>query len=306
MTTALAPIDFSAVPAHARGKSAALTALSEALNQGIKRLSIKGGTFRYIVGGQEIGQIEERHIDVVIVNAAPHVSRTLYLGEYVAGEKPVPPDCSSLNGIVPDEGVRNKQSENCATCPQNVKGSGRGTSRKCRYSQHLAIVLANDVGGEVLKLTAPAGSIFGEGSKEAGMSLQGYIKMLGTRSLDPSALVTRIKFDTSQESPTLGFTPLGWLTQAQYDTAVMQGKSDSAMKAITTTVSAADGVDAEAELPLPSGTPPVMQKQEKAVKPVKEAPAPAAEPVVKKAAAAAPAPTAPNLLAVLEEFADDE
>ena len=48
----IVPIDFNAVPPFAKNKSAIAKALDDTLNNGIKRLSIKGGTFRYIAGGQ--------------------------------------------------------------------------------------------------------------------------------------------------------------------------------------------------------------------------------------------------------------
>lgn len=49
---------------------------------GIKRISIKGGVWRMMVNGKEIAKNEERSMNVVIVNAAPKVSRTFYLKQY--------------------------------------------------------------------------------------------------------------------------------------------------------------------------------------------------------------------------------
>jgi hypothetical protein len=294
----IVPLDFNAVPAFAKNKSAIATALDGSLNSGTKRLSIKGGTFRYIAGGQEIGKIEDRFLDVVLVNAAPHITRTYYSKAWDPAAKAEAPDCWSPDGTKPDERARNKQSENCLNCPMNQKGSGNGDSRACRFSQRLAVVLGNDISGEVLQLSLPATSLFGEGSKEAGATLQGYYKALSARSIDPAALITRMRFDTDVESPKLGFTALGWLTQEQYDAAVRQGKSESAIRAITVTVFEADGVDPTADVPLPSGAPPVMTQT---------APKVAAAPVIKKAAApkvVAPAPApAP---AVVESPAPDE
>lgn len=285
--TAMIPVDFNAVPAFAKQKSAVAEALTSTLASGIKRLSIKGGTFRYIAGGQEIGKIEDRHIDIVLVNAAPHISRTLYLKEYDSDAKAEAPDCWSADGTKPDPKAKHKQSENCATCPKNMKASGKGESRACRFNQRLAVVLGNDIGGEVLQLTLPATSIFGEGSKEAGATLQGYIKSLSARGIDPAALITRAKFDTDKEAPTLGFTPLGWLSQEQYETAVMKGKSEAAIRAITMTVAEADGVDEGDAVQLPSGTPPVMAQAAPTPAPV-EAPPP--KPTIRTARTPAPAP----------------
>lgn len=312
-------MDFSAVPEYAKGKSAVSNALSGSLSSGPKRLSIKGGTFRYIVGGQEIGKIEDRFLDIVLVNAAPHVSRTFYAKQYDKDAKPEAPDCWSTDGRLPDVKARAKQHENCANCPQNAKGSGNGNSRACRFNQRLAVVLANDISGEVLQLQLPATSLFGDGSKDAGATMQGYYKALNARSIDPCALVTRARFDTDQESPKLGFTAMNWLTQEQYEAAKMQGLSEAAVKAITMTVFEADGVDVGADVPLPSGTPPVMQAPE----PVKAAPArsrvvetsaatkaavqetPPDEPVIRKTTDAAK-PANDKIAALVAEWADDD
>jgi hypothetical protein len=315
----IVPIDFSVAPSFAKSKSAIAKALDGTLNSGIKRLSIKGGVFRYIAGGQEIGKITDRFVDLVLVNAAPHVSRTLYLKEYDGDAKAEAPDCWSVDGTKPDAKARNKQHENCVNCPKNQKGSGKGESRACRFNQRLAVVLGNDVGGEVLQLQLPATSLFGEGSKEAGATLQGYYKALAARSINPAALVTRVQFDTDKESPTLGFTAMRWLSQDEYDTAVRQGDSETAIRAITMTVFEADGVDVEAAVQLPSGTPPTqtqapavvapttaIQKAAAKAKPAAVVePAEPPEPVVRKATDVSKAPN-DKIAALLTEFADDE
>lgn len=314
----IVPIDFNVVPAFAKGKSSLAKALDDTLNNGIKRLSIKGGTFRYIAGGQEIGKIEDRFIDVVLVAASPHISRTLYLKTYDKDAKAEAPDCWSPDGVKPDPKAKSKQHDNCMACPKNQKGSGQGDSRACRFNQRLAIVLANDIGGEVLQLQLPATSLWGDGSKEAGATLQGYHKALAARSIDEAALVTRIRFDTDKESPTLGFTALSWLSQDQYATAIKQGQSEAAQRAVTTTVFEADGVDAGGGVALPSGTPPVMQQAKAESAPKAAAPAtpkaaekaPAAEepaadePIVRKATDVAAAPNA-AIADLVAQWADD-
>jgi hypothetical protein len=45
---------------------------------GTKRISIKGGVFRLVAGGKEIAAIDDRHLEVIIVKAAPKVSRIFY------------------------------------------------------------------------------------------------------------------------------------------------------------------------------------------------------------------------------------
>jgi hypothetical protein len=237
----------SNVPAFARNNELSDTA--KALTGGgagvsTKRISIKGGVFRLVAGGKEVAAIEDRHLDVIIVRAAPKVSRIFYAGAYNA-EAIVRPDCWSNDGEKPDASIAAPQSKTCMGCPQNEAGSGNGNSRACRFQQRLAVVLANNPEGDVLQLTLPATSIFGkeEGDKRP---LQAYARFLAAQTppVNPEQIVTRMKFDTKAESPKLFFAPTRWLTDDEYPIAVTQGDSDDAKKAVTLTVAQADGVKA--------------------------------------------------------------
>ena len=237
----------SNVPAFARNNELSETA--KALTGGgagasTKRISIKGGVFRLVAGGKEIASIEDRHLDVVIVRAAPKVSRIFYAGAYDA-DKIVRPECWSNDGEKPDASIEAPQNKTCMGCPQNEAGSGMGNSRACRFQQRLAVVLANNPDGDVLQLTLPATSIFG---KEDGdkRPLQAYARFLAAQNppVNPEQIVTRMKFDTKAESPKLFFQPVRWLTDEEYPTIVAQGESDDAKKAVTLTVAQADGVKA--------------------------------------------------------------
>jgi hypothetical protein len=237
----------SNVPAFARNNELSDTA--KALTGGgagvsTKRISIKGGVFRLVAGGKEVAAIEDRHLDVIIVRAAPKVSRIFYAGAYNA-EAIVRPDCWSNDGEKPDASIAAPQSKTCMGCPQNEAGSGNGNSRACRFQQRLAVVLANNPEGDVLQLTLPATSIFGkeEGDKRP---LQAYARYLAAQTppVNPEQIVTRMKFDTKAESPKLFFAPTRWLTDDEYPIAVTQGESDDAKKAVTLTVAQADGVKA--------------------------------------------------------------
>lgn len=234
----------SSVPAFA--KKGELSALAKSLSGGAgggggKRISIKGGVFRLLVDGKEVAAIEERYLDVVIVNAAPKIGRTFYLKSYDA-ESPAGPDCWSADGEKPDASAANPQASRCADCKQNVSGSGQGQSRACRFSQRLAVVLANDVDGDVMQLQLPATSIFG---KEEGENrpLQAYARFLAAQSVSPETLVTRMKFDTKSESPKLFFKAMRWLTEEEYESAVRQGATEDAKRAITMTVAQTDKVE---------------------------------------------------------------
>lgn len=263
----IAVFNAGQVPAHIakRGISAVAKALAGGGNaQSGKRISIKGGVFRLVVDGKEVTAIEDRHLDVVIVNAAPKVSRTFYAGTYVEGQATAP-GCWSQDGDKPDATVKAPQHSNCANCPQNVKGSGQGESRACRFSQRLAVVLANDVEGDVMQLSLAATSIFGKADGE-NRPLQEYARYLSAQGIDPTMLITRMKFDTKAPVPKLFFKPMRWLSEEELDTCQEKGLSEDALKAVTMTVSQQDGVQPQAAAPAGFAAP-------KAAKP---APAPAA------------------------------
>ena len=262
----IAMFNPSNVPAFA--KNAALSATTLALaggvptGSGMKRVSIRGGVFRLLSGGKEIASIEDRHLDVIVVKAAPKVSRIFYAGSYDKDAAAAAPDCTSNDGEKPDAGVRNPQSSSCATCPQNIAGSGNGQSRACRYQQRLAVVLANNPEGDVLQVTLPATSIFG---KEDGdkRPLQAYARAMAAQTppVNLDSIVTRMKFDTKAESPKLIFAPVRWLTDEEFEIVQTQSASKDAEKAIASTPAAADGVAAPAPLKI-EGKRPMGQMME--------------------------------------------
>jgi hypothetical protein len=230
-----------AVPAFVKNRTG-LSAVAKALagsggGDGGKRISIKGGVFRLYSSGKEVAAIEERYLDVVIVAAAPKIGRVFYMKSY-DGEANAP-DCWSGDGEKPSADASNKQAATCTDCQQNVAGSGQGNSRACRYQQRVAVVLANDMEGDVLQLTLPAKSIFG---KEEGDNrpLQAYARFLLAQTpnpVDPSEVVTRLKFDTQSESPKLFFKAMRWLSDDEYPNIAEKGQSPEAQKAIAMFVS---------------------------------------------------------------------
>lgn len=213
---------------------------------GMKRISIKGGVWRMMVNGKEVAKNEDRAMNVVIVAASPKVSRTFYAKTYTEGEITAP-DCWSADGEVPSPKSENPQSKRCVDCPQNAKGSGQGDSRACRYSQRLAVVLANDVGGEILQLTLPASSIFGAG-EPGKWPLQTYAKMIGSKGVPITAVVTEMRFDTDSATPKLTFKPMRVLDAEEHAVAIQQGQSAAAKSAITMTVAEVDNAKPPAKL----------------------------------------------------------
>ena len=250
MSKELAMLDMS-LPAHLQSLELDDTtkALMGSGGGGSKRISIEGGVWRLLVNGKEIAQKEERNLNVVVVAASSKVARTYYAGTYKKGVS-APPDCWSANGEYPDKSVEAPQSTGCANCPQNIKGSGQGEGRACRFSQRIAVVLDNDIGGDVFQLVLPSTSIFGEG--EAGKwPLQMYAKMIGAKGVPITAVVTEMRFDTASSTPKITFKPVRFLETNEISTAIDQGKSTEAIKAITMTVAKAKDDTPALEAPAP-------------------------------------------------------
>ena len=264
---------------------------------GIKRISIKGGVWRMMVNGKEIAKNEERSMNVVIVAAAEKVSRTFYLKQYSEGGEVTAPDCWSADGEVPDAKAKSPQSKRCIDCPQNAKGSGQGDSRACRFSQRLAVVLANDIKGDVFQLTLPAASIFGAG-EPGKWPLQTYAKMIGSKGVPITAIVTEMRFDTDSATPKLTFKPVRVLEPHEHETVIEQGKTNAAQRAITMTVAEADGVKVAA-----AAAPKLEAAKPKAEPEVVDA-EPVEEPVKRSAKKEEPVAEKKDLSKILDEWDD--
>lgn len=225
-------------------KNAALDDVTSALageSLGSRRISIKGGVFREMIGGKEYRVSEERSMNVVIVKAAPKVSRVFYAGNYSEGET-VSPTCWSSDSQRPDEKVKEKQSATCLTCAKNIKGSGQGDSRACRYQQRLAVVIDGEIQKhEVYQLVLPPTSVFGDGEK-GKLPLQAYARHLKNNGVPITGVVTEMRFDTASPTPKLVFKPIRPLSEDEYNTVQHLKDSSEAISAITLTVAQTDGV----------------------------------------------------------------
>jgi hypothetical protein len=246
-------------------------------NTAVKRISIRGGVFRMMVNGEEIAKNENRAMNIVIVNGNPKVSRQFYAGKYVAGET-TSPDCWSNDGEKPDASIEYPQAKTCEGCPQNIKGSGQGDSRACRYQQRLAVLLADDIEGDVFQLLLPAQSIFGRGDVDK-MPFQQYAKYVGSMGRSLGTLITEMRMDSDSATPKLTFKPVGYLTREQWLVAKEKADSPAAKAAVTQTASQTDGGK-----PAPKTSQAAAPVAEEVVvpEPTKRASKKAAEPAPKK------------------------
>lgn len=227
-----------------------------------RRISIKGSKFREIVNGDQVNVSKDDSMNIVIVNAAP-ISRTYYEGSYDPSNV-APPACWSHDSKVPAPEVDSPKASNCQQCPMNVKGSGQGETRACKFQQRLAIAPESDM-NNVYQLALPATSIFGD-SKDGNMPMQAYAKFLKAHSTPAIAVVTEMYFDEHSDVPKLFFKPSRPLSEEELHQMVELKDSEEATRAVTFTVAQTDKVK---EKPAPA--PKVEAVAEEIPEPVKTA-----------------------------------
>lgn len=218
---------------------------------GNRRISIKGGVFRKMVGGKEIGAIEDRHMNVIFVKMSHTPSRTYYTGAFKEGEK-ISPACWSSDSKVPDADVKNPQASSCEKCQWSVKGSGQsGIGAACRLSWRTAVVLPQDPGGDIMQLVLPATSAFGE-EDNGRWPFRSYIKMLANHNISASRVVTKMQFDTKATAPRVLFSPVSGVPAEMLETLQAQAKKPAAENAVKLTVYQQDEGEAPAAQAAPA------------------------------------------------------
>jgi hypothetical protein len=258
-----------------------------------RRITMAKGVFRRIVNGKEAGKIKDGHMNVIVINALPKVSRQFYASAYDPDAAPTLPDCWSNLGDVPDPKAANAQSANCASCPQNIDGSGpNGKGRACRFNRRVAMVLEGDMSGDIYQFNIPAKSLFGKGTGNTH-PFESYIKFLPANGESIDRIVTQIAFDENETADVLKFTPVRHLTDEEIDVVEAAQATQESKTVIQLTVAQQDGV---IKLPPAAKAAPAFVETEEVIE----------EPVVKRSKKAEAPPTAPkaNLADVVSAWSD--
>jgi hypothetical protein len=204
------------------------------------------GTFRRVINGEQVGNAVRGEVNVIIVNALPKVSRQFYAKAYDPKGEPTLPDCWSNLGEVPEENVPNRQSPKCVDCKQNVKGSGGGDRRACRFNRRLSVLLEGDPSGEQYQLNVPAQSLFGKGSGNVH-PFESYVKFLLANGESPDTVVTNVSYDLNAENMVLVFTPLRNLSDEEYELVQAAQAHPDADRYVKLTVAQTDKVTKKPE-----------------------------------------------------------
>jgi hypothetical protein len=244
-----------------------------------RRITMSKGVFRRIVNGKEAGKVKDGFLNVIIINALPKVSRQFYATAFDPDAAPTLPDCWSNLGDVPDPKAANAQSASCATCPQNIDGSGtNGKGRACRFNRRIAVVLENDMSGDIYQFNIPAKSLFGKGVGNTH-PFESYTKFLPANGESIDRIVTQIAFDENETADVLKFTPVRHLTDEEIDVVEAAQSTQECKRVIQLTVAQQDGV---VKLPPAAAKAPVEVEEE------------VDEPVVKRTKKAEVPPAAPK------------
>jgi len=275
---------------------------------GVKRIVPKNGIFRKTVGGEEMGKVKG-NVNAVIVNASPAVGRIFYAKQWSPDAEPTAPDCFSNDGRAPDAGSANPQADRCDSCGQNIKGSGQGNSKACRYSRRIALVLEEDFGtsleGSVYQMNLASKSLFGESVGDNTHTFENYSKYLSNNGKSLDYVITQISFNEDNDNQSVLFTPTKYINKTQYAVTSKVANTPEVLKMVVMTPYQADmsGKPAKLEAPKPLGE--AFEKED--AKALSKARAEAIDEPIKRPAKTAPAPvTKKDLDSVVKAWSDEE
>ena len=204
---------FKSVPSYLTTQGKAAHDLVANVLGGFAALSILGSKFAIVRDGERklVTRPDEpdapaTSLNIVIVRANPNLSKTYYSKKYEEGTAEAP-DCYSNNGIGPEPDSHKPQARVCATCPHNAFGTGlSGKGKACSDSRRLAVAPAGNI-NDLMLLRVPPTSL---------KTLRDFGKILIDRGVNYSGVVTKVRFDPSEASPKLLFSPVEFVTLEQH------------------------------------------------------------------------------------------
>ena len=185
----------------------------------IPRISLRGRKFRLIEGGEEIRKPADDLFCVIIAvePGAGLMQKTFYKDTYQSGDSK-PPDCSSSNGITPDNWVSEPQSNKCHGCPQNIFGSAKsrsgGKAKACKDSKRLWVVEPDKIDGTVYALGIPVTSL---------KAMSEYGSMLKANGVPSASVITQLTMKDT-EFPELEFNFVGVLEEKPMEEAMLRNE----------------------------------------------------------------------------------
>jgi hypothetical protein len=213
--------------------------LSSGIGQAYGVLGYKGKTWSLRVHGDRHNFIRKDdgtpapYLDVIILGQAQQKSKSYY-EKYDPNAEGGRPICASLDGLVPDDDVAQKQAATCALCPRNEWKTHATTGRKgkeCQDYKRLAVVVMPYLTAPILG-TPLIEPVFLRVPPASLTSLAVMGDTMSQRGLHFSTYVTRISFDPNEATPKMVFKPLQGVTEAEAP-VILELMADPTVKRIT-------------------------------------------------------------------------
>lgn len=163
----------------------------------LPQISIKGREFRLKIDGEET-RLPDKSLNIFLISSRTSVSKTFYKDAWGGADSAGKPDCSSADGVVPDDNVETPQHSNCQMCENNAWGSKitqAGKKGKACADYKLIVVCLQAAPDTPFALRIPAASL---------KPFSAYIAKLKMAGVPANAAVTQLSF-TDAEYPQLDF-----------------------------------------------------------------------------------------------------
>lgn len=191
--------------ANATGATAAAAASSSS----VPRVSTRGRQFRFIENGEEVFKTGNP-VEVIILGVEPETRgyiKTFYIKQYSGADSSDPPDCSSMDGIMPSPWINNPQHANCAECPKNAFGSAKGLSGKpskaCKDSKRIWLKRADKLDGPTYGMNITVSSL---------PAFAAYARLLMSNNVPFHLAITKLTM-ADAEYPQVEFEITGYAKQ---------------------------------------------------------------------------------------------
>jgi hypothetical protein len=306
---------FKGGPAEAFKQALDATeSLSEGIGQSYGVIGYRGKEWSLRYRGETYPFLDPKtnapaaYIDVVILRQGKEKSKSYYKQfdeSAAAGGRPL---CASVNGIIPDPGVEQKQAEACAVCPRNewkMQANGR-MGRECSDFKRLAVLVIPEQTARMFSGTALLEPIFLRVPPASLYSLAQMGDIMAGQGYPYSSFVTRVTFAPKKAYPEMVFTPVNKVAEQASKAVLDMRDSPIALRIIgedqarlagpahMTVLPAGQGQQA---IPAPA-QPPTAQRFTDTPAVALTEPLPSALPQQSMAAASAPMTVAPALATV--------
>lgn len=197
--------------------------LSEGIGQSYPVIGYKGKVWSFRYRGERRTFIRPddgtpaAYLDVIILGQAKQKSKSFYKAfdpNQSDGDRPI---CSSIDGVIPDPDVQQKQCDTCALCPRNAwkQQSNGKKGRECTDYKRLAVLVLPTQ----TKLIFPPDGVLEPAFLRVPPASLNSLAIMGdtmaAQGFHYSSYITRITFDPQEAHPKMVFKPLQGLSNAE-------------------------------------------------------------------------------------------